>query len=61
MKTSVAQLDLQTKEITYKNPIKLINTESNELIHLKSKVLNFCCTPNHDILHRIKKTGDKRR
>ncbi len=53
MNDNVAQLDLQSREISYSNPLRLIKSKTKELLHVKSKILNFCCTPNHDIVRVI--------
>lgn len=55
---SIAQLDTTTNIISYKKPLKVVSTYTHKLVYLKSKTLNFCCTPEHDLLHRIRKTGE---
>ena len=51
IKDLIAQYDINTKNITFVHPLKVVNYDYNGKLHYyKSKTTDICVTPNHDLI-----------
>lgn len=58
MEHKVAQYNLDNKQVSFVNPLKVVNYDYKGIMHYyRSKNTNICVTPNHDLITIHRKTG----